>query len=63
MDKLTQESTANAARPVPVQGQLYQPRLGDLVLFYDKKGHPFKGTVRWTGKHQGVDAVGIESVS
>ena len=66
MDKLTHEYTVKAARPMPVQDQsqnLYKPRLGELVMFFDRNGKPFKGTIRWIGKHQGDDVVGVEAVS
>lgn len=62
MDKLTQKSTVEAAKVVPIKNQSPQTqpfKIGDKVKVFDKDGHPIKGVVKSTKK--GV--LGIETVS
>ena len=74
MDNLTTKHVAEFAAPLKstLHGSL-TPRkssldstpitLKDKVKMFDKHGNPVFGIVKWIGKNQGVDAVGIEVVS
>ena len=65
MDKLTQKSTAEAAKGISVENQSPKPendrpiKLGYEVMVFDKYGTPIKGTVRSVKKN----VLGIETVS
>lgn len=70
MDKLSVLEDSNAipshvqAYPLQAQNSL---KLGDTVTFYDEKGNPVIGIVRWIGINRevlqdGAKIVGIETV-
>ena len=59
IDKLTQQ------RPVDAAVVKAEPTfaLGDKVIVVDKNGNKVKGKVRWNGKHNEIEVLGIEAVS
>ena len=59
MDKLIQSSPVDAKPPLPQSSFT----LGDHIMVVDKNGTKVKGKVRWIGKHQEINVLGIEAVS
>ena len=63
MDKISQYLPVDAtvSKPQPPPQLIF--KVDDQVIVVDKHGTKVKGKVRWIGKHEKIDVIGIEAVS
>ena len=63
MDNLTTKDVAKVAVPFESTVPDSPIMLKNKVKIFNKRGDPVSGIVKWIGKNQGIDTVGIEVVS